>query len=763
MTSQKSSVSRSVAFYDFRHSFKALVIPGIITLLYNLYFFVLSPINSWKDCINAYTDTNNAAKIEELKKYYHCVMTGNFSDWTVIINMFFVFLGMLIAFFAFMYLNTKKSTNFYLSVGLTRKVMFRNRVLASMVVIFATVLIPTAIDVVFNIITFGHPNYILEYGLFNAVVTLSLIISGFAFMSIAMAAGVTVPDGIFFGGALVCAPTMLIAYGSVSAGAFLRGYGDDFTEELEKFSAFNPLFMLSGPYNVLQDTNRVTPPNDAMTYDEFGGYMYDLFIEGDYQYLTFKYIAPALGWIIGSAVLLGIAYLVYKNRKIENTGIIRRSYGATVGLAIFGGLCTTAIAALYFATKGESLATKPVLSIGIVAAVAFVTVAVIMWIFTNSIKRIKVWLIPSTIFAVATIVVSSVMATGGFGYSVYTPDTDKLACVKVNTDYMNSAGSLPSYEDYNMYSGFVYSNTSNTLGSFTTEEGIKKVYSVIDDLQPRDYTMQDSTVQIEYIFKNGKKTIREYSGITADGAKAVAGIAQSDEYKDGLSKILLSENRTDIATYINGKRDKEEYVRVGAIYDTLHNGTACISGVMAETISVENTKELRKALLQDLEKIGYSKIYSEDRELFSLVFEPDYYIDEFGDKVPTGDVVSYSVYSDMTNVIAYLESVGAMQKFKDYDLSKDVKKACIVPLKDIDLMPFLSRYYSFSKVDLQNAYEEYMDIDTAKQITDMADLKTLVTRGQIAGVYDENEDCILIVQFESGMAYRLLSSQDTKI
>ena len=108
MTSQKSSVSRSVAFYDFRHSFKALVIPGIITLLYNLYFFVLSPINSWKHCINAYTDANNAAKIEELKKYYHCVMTGNFSDWTAIINIFFVFLGMLIAFFAFMYLKMSK-------------------------------------------------------------------------------------------------------------------------------------------------------------------------------------------------------------------------------------------------------------------------------------------------------------------------------------------------------------------------------------------------------------------------------------------------------------------------------------------------------------------------------------------------------------------------------------------------------------------------------------------------------------------------------
>ena len=157
-------------------------------------------------------------------------------------------------------------------------------------------------------------------------------------MSIAMVAGVTVPDGIFFGGALVCAPTMLITYGSVSAGAFLRGYGDDFIEALEKFSAFNPLVMLSGSYNVFQDTNRVTLLNDTITFDKLGGCRYDLFIAGDYQYLTFKYIAPALGWIIGSAVLLGIAYLVYKNRKIENTGIIRRSYGATVGLAIFGAI-----------------------------------------------------------------------------------------------------------------------------------------------------------------------------------------------------------------------------------------------------------------------------------------------------------------------------------------------------------------------------------------------------------------------------------------
>ena len=64
---------------------------------------------------------------------------------------------------------------------------------------------------------------------------------------------------------------------------------------------------------------------------------------------------------------------------------------------------------------------------------------------------------------------------------------------------------------------------------------------------------------------------------------------------------------------------------------------------------------------------------------------------------------------------------------------------------------------------LTQGFMRTVDIDTAKQITDMADLKTLVTRGKIAGVYDKNEDCILIVQFESGMAYRLLSSQDTKI
>ncbi|MGN0531767.1 MAG: hypothetical protein ACI4IN_03115 [Eubacterium sp.] len=763
MTSQKSSVSKHVAYYDFRHSFKALIIPGIITLLYNLYFFVLSPINTWKECIAAVSDVNKMARIQQLKQYFHCIMTGDFADWTPITNIFIVFLGMLFAFFTFLYLYTKKSTNFYLSVGLTRKIMFRNRVLASVIVMLATVLIPTVIDIIINVVTFGHPNYILEYGLFNAIVTFGLMFSGFAFMSIAMVAGVTIPDSIFFGGALVCAPTMLMAYGSVSASAFLRGYGYDFVEKLVELSHFNPLVMLSGPYNVLQATNRVSVPNDSVSYDQLGYYRYDLFTDGDYQYLTFKYIAPALGWIIGSAVLLGIAYLVYKNRKIENTGIIRRSYGATVGLAIFGGLCTATIAALYFAAKSIMLALTPAVYIVVVAAVAFVTVAIIIWIFSKSIKNIKMWLLPSISLAVATVVVSSIMATGGFGYSVYTPDIDKLACVKVSTDYMNCAGAAVTDEDYSIYSGLVYSGTNNTLGTFTTQEGIKKVYSAIDAVQPREYSMQDSTVEIEYIFKNGKKTIRKYSNITADGAKAVASIAQCDEYKDRLNKLMLSENRPDIATYIDGKRDNVEYDEIGAMYDTLHNGTAGIYGVMAKSISVDNTKVLRKALLLDLEKIGYSKVYSEDKELFSLVFEPEYFTDEYGEKVPTGNIVSYSIYADMTNTIAYLESVGAMQRFKDYDLTKDVKKACIVPLKDIDLMMFISRYYNFSKVDKENSYEEYMDFDTAREITDMAELKELVARGQTTGVYDKNDDYILIVKFESGSVYRMLSSKDAKI
>ena len=237
MMSQKSSANKQTARYDFLHSFKSILLPTIVSAIYNLILFVLMPINQWKE-IKA-NCTNLLVTVSDMKQYVHSIIFGVGGSSNLSVGIFLVAVGVLFSFCAFLLLNTKKSVNFYLSVGVDRKTLFLNRVKSSVLAMAGTVFIPAAVSVIMNIATFGNAKYMVEYGLFIGIAVFALMLMGFSIMSIAMAACLTIPDSLFTGAGLVALPSLLTLVFSCFANGFLRGFRSDIEGDFLRFADYN--------------------------------------------------------------------------------------------------------------------------------------------------------------------------------------------------------------------------------------------------------------------------------------------------------------------------------------------------------------------------------------------------------------------------------------------------------------------------------------------------------------------------------------------
>lgn len=766
----------------------------IVSAIYNLVLFVLIPIDEWKG-LKGYC-ANSTVDISVMKQYVHSIIitAGGRSDLSV--GVFAVALGVLFSFCAFLLLNTKKSVNFYLSVGIDRKTLFFNRVKSSVLAMAATVFIPVAVSVIMNIATFGNAKYIVEYGLFIGIAIFVLMLMGFSIMSIAMAACLTIPDSLFTGAGLVALPSILSLVYSCFANGFLRGFRSDMESDFMRIGYFNPLLALCKS-NVTQAVNRLTRPKSNDLWAFLSGYTYEdsTFSLGGYEFLDFKFILPFVVWIPVCAVLLGIAYFVLKGRKTENTNIIRRSHGASLIVSAEIGMMVSIMAVQVLSNSNYAANSLPwIVKALIIFACVLISMAIVHLISYASIKKVKRWLIPSAGFAAIIAVAAGVFLTGGLGYSTYTPNVDEIESVKVSTSHMNeacSAGTRSYY--YSPYDGFDNDNNAlNTLGEFRDKQTTAIVNDTIaasaKDADSREY--KTTSVHYEYKLKNGKTIDRYYENISVDAIRALSKLAQTAEYQKKLEEMCigtsLSKEETENCLYVYddnmsfgasydvyGDYDDLNYDTYKCCYGLLHFGKASVISPFSEDgdVELENTDELRAALFSDLKKVGYANLFSNEKELFCILFERNlpeaeaedeeyYYIDS--------EHLLYPIYANMTDTIAYFKDKGLMDSINKLMVPKGVVKAEVIDLPNSFLLTnFMTGYYKFEMVSLNsdadnNYYEDYDSMDIIAEYSDKNTINSLISKSRSTGLY-EQDDCILRLKFKDYTAYRIIKKADLNL
>lgn len=770
MTSQKSSVNKQAAKFDFKFSFKNIIVPSALTFIVAMIVFVFMPMQEYYYIIRSSGDGDT---------YYDVMYKNILSVFTTLgyqgriwLNILAVAGGVLFAFCAFYFLNKKKSVNFFMSTGINRRTMFTNRVLSSAIMIALTTGVPLLIDTIFNISAFGHGAYMLEFGFFAFLGMFSMFMSGFAIMSAAMCMCTTVIDALFSGAFLVVAPYAVVYSVQALLTDLLRGYGDN-SDLLSKCAVFTPLFSSSKlgsrefGETLFHSISQMKNTNVAYIDVEYSASSFNSYFNTDgYTHIGYKFFFGALLWIAVSVVLLFVANYCLKKRKAENTAIIRRSKASSIVVSYILGLASIiAVGALLMLAK-ERVNIPSVLIALICAIVFFLVSAVVQLAAYADIKKPKTYLVTAAAGTIIPLVFALILSFGGFGYTTYVPELSEVESCTVNTSDMNASFGQTYYGDVENLSFFHYYANNNMCSDFTDKADIERVLRAEKTAQKREFYKGYSNATFEFKLKNGKTVTRSFDDITEDAVKALANLTSTKEMQKQVENQFLVPAEDIVET--------KDYYSVNYNYSStdapITQSDAYAYAADGKRFKIDNTLEFRKALLADVKKVGYSRQFTSDRELFVIGFVSTEAgpVDDDTDKFANDEniFVAYSIYDDMTNVLNYLKKVGVYDKVVGHDCTKNVESVTLISVTDKALrsqVEYWNARFAGGITSSKNTDASEIKIieRNGKKYTDKESISKYIKASTVGGYYHD-DDMILMIKYKSGDTVLRLLRADKK-
>ncbi|MGN0528338.1 MAG: hypothetical protein ACI4IE_04320 [Eubacterium sp.] len=690
MTSKKYSVDKRTASYDLKQSYKSIIVPAVISLVVMSENFLY---NIW-ELTNSMSDDGTLYGIAAAKNMYAYYLTSNMNES---IGLSCCVVGILFALFSFSYIMRKKKVNVFFSMPIDRAAMYKNRVLASVSLMAGTILVPLIVDVIVNVHLFGNARFMLIMGFWLFAESMVYMLTSFAFMSVALALCYTMLEGVLFGLSLMGFPYILTVLCDQFNSAFLDGYSR--TSSLDSMYLYSygeyyfhrPLYLettIVNPFMFGVPAGSNTPANDiySICYSEKG-----------FAYPGFKYILPIIVWAIISIALIFLAKRLFINRKAEKTGIFSSNKPAIVFISVSASL----LVAAYSAYILIDTLSKPVTAV-ISVVMALLCSLVISAILNKKIVLPKHSYATAAVVTVFTAVFSAVLIGGGFGYSSYVPEYDKVEAAYISNNIVDDKFALTnSYPSY--YNGIPESDSflDNDFGVFEGEDDLKIFTETAKKIVKNDSTDDKNMIYVVYRLKNGKNVYRYYKNVSADVNYSVLSLTQTESYKNELKSNLLPEKygkstfRDKVKKY--GFSTATQNTEYDIPSDSLADGQFYIGYYSTgdDTKVPSNTPELREALLKDLLNTKPDQYFkSDEKSLCSIGFtsyneieNEKAFVEEIYDDTDAytgyGYDYTYRVYPYMTNTVNYLKSVGAL-KDKDIEISKNsLKSVYCISRKDV--------------------------------------------------------------------------------
>lgn len=704
MTSLKSSANKQSALFDFKYSLKNLIFPSIVSLLVAGFYFVFAPLSTIQNFFHGNAKLGNPQIIELIKREYAVMLTVGDRYSYVITGIMAILVGVLFAFVAFSFLMSKKKINVFFSNGVNRATIFKNRVLASMLLMALTTAIPLIADVAINTSIFGHSGYMAWHGflLFGEYFTFMLV--GFSMMSISMMLCNTIVECLFFGAGIIWLPTFLVTSFQFLCTVFLRGYGfgNFFLNDsaywsksaLYNTAIANPLFFgkafgnYSLGYNLFSFTHR-SAIYEGPVVDTFYGYV-DTYGKG-YKWAQMNIIAPFLIWLAIAVLFIFVAKKLLLARKAENAGIYASQ---PIVSTIFTIEAAVAISSLTILSSNESDNSKA-LSIALWLIALFISYFVIISLCKWTVKHNKKTVVTPFATLGCLLVLVCIFSTGGFGYTTYIPDIKDVKYATISNYGTNATGNegtqYPSITnnatDWNIF----YSYNNYQLAVFSSEEDLKKLTEVNKSIAKETDNMTGNEITVSYYLKNGKIVERRFTTTDYNACYDVLSLTDTDAYRDEFEFFMSSKRKnetkstiTDIAAKENDHGKLFNYYSESEIKELLHNRQALM--ILSDSVTqkeIKNTDALKDAILADKTAVDYNaRFRSKDKPIGEIIFyDKSYHLGETpyteqdvtdAESYQIAQAIKFYLYESMTNTIAYLKSTG------EYDLLKEAENQEIV-------------------------------------------------------------------------------------
>lgn len=810
MTSQKSSANKISASFDFKRALRSLIIPSIVSFLAASYYFVVLIYNSF---YQLYDRTDPAGFVEKVRKYIALGLTytgyepfiysGNITS--IIICLTAICVGVLFAFASYRFLMKKKCVNVYLSLGVDRRTIFKNRTLASMLLMAVTSGVPIIIDIIMNIHFLGDPAYIISHGFYVFIEYYTFMLVGFSMMSIAMLICNNVLEGLVFGAGFILSPTVLLGSLHMLFSVYLRGYGSEsfFSSGvnsgrslLNHMSIFNPICFGKpfGNYgltvNVFSFTYRGVKHTDGsdVVYGSYNGYGKEV--------IPFEYMLPVIIWLAVCAVFIIVARKLFLARKAENAGM----YGANnfVNVFIASEISILASADVMYLLGYSQLNVKlnGILNLVIGVLVFIALYFVILSIAKRKIKQSKRTVIPSAVTACLICITVAVLSAGGFGYSTRVPDFEDVKYATITSNAVDASGtqSYKYYENYyNPSSDIINSYYVANFALFTEEEDLQKLADVHRALAEKTDNMTGSQVSVTYVLNDGSIMKRTYNDTDYDACYNVLSLTDTNAYRNELKYLMSSEEKYNY----NGNLSKiSDYSYDYDCFFSLNEDTAknlfheCDAKLVLpnkDIKAIENTDALKDAILADRISMTYDQIYkSDEKPIAKILFIDDdwgkaMYIDYDDPQYANANsnTISFNLYPSMTYTVNYLKSTGEYDLItEDNSLEKfSISSAKVMKCSDViqkvsEENYILSGYASYLfegsvfgiALDAKPQIEDYYNpaplvFEDADKFMDTQQIKTLSEVSTSFG-YFSPDDYIVYFENPSGAGYTALLRAD---
>lgn len=721
MTSRQFSANKKAAEYDFKLSLKNLIIPTVLTFISSLIMFVISPLNS---VFSLYFNTR--FNIEQLRKEVVLALTNMmFGEYA---GLCFLFFGMLYAIISFGFIMNKKAVNVFFSTSVDRRTIYKNRILASVLMIASATAIPILVDIIINILFLGNAGYVIICGLTLFAGTFVYTLTGFAIMSVAMILCSTFFEAVLFGVAAVGAPSVAVYFVDSFCTAFLKGYyhndllnyyaGTVFAQPslFHYTSIINPLLMgkacgaqHSIGDNIFNFVYRVNNTNDWMS----AGTVFN-----GYEKLTFDYVLPFIVWAAISVGLICIARGLFIKFKAENAGVHGSSVFASRFFVVVCmiALCAFWVDAVSFVYDDLSRVANIVVTVVIGALLMLIAYFILISICRRTAHHsAREFAVPASAIA-GVIVFTCILSTGAFGYSTYVPESDKIDRAIITTNITDMSASefttIPTEDSYYEDIFPDYHSGNAAIGIFDDEEDLKLFTDINKDLVKKTDNMTGNGVCVYYMLKDGSVVSRFYDSTDYDASYRILSLRDSKAVKDELNYLFTGKiNDTPAERKTNGlsfgaevlfsyssETDAARVIQGGRIY------AVSSDGIMNGNL-IKNTPELRQALLNDLLSQTYEQRFKPNEAAIGGLFfsSNDYLSDDNSSYYYTvetlleqelGEDVYYSsfeggyyIYPSMTNTVNYLKSTGEYDLFapkEDEILSISIEKCGAVRAKQFE-------------------------------------------------------------------------------
>lgn len=811
MTSQKSSANKLSASFDFKRALKSMIFPSIVSFLVALYFFVIRVYSTF----STYMDRANPAKtIENIRNNVVLALTSTDYDLifgvgnlvSLYMGVFAIIAGVLFAFTAYVFLMRKKCVNVYLSIGVNRKTIYKNRTIAGMLLMAVSAVIPIIIDIVMNIHFLGDAGYIIYHGVFVFIEYYTYMLVGFSMMSITMMLCNTIVECLFFGAGFIWAPTVLVTAFNELCYVYLRGYNivsvysANMTEGrsmLNHTSIINPVFFGKALGNYNLHINVFSFVNRGVK--DYSEDYYISFTSFGREYLSKEYIIPIIIWLAVSSVFIFIARQFFLKRKAENAGL----HGVKTSVNVFVALELSLLAAVatvaVLASRMFEIHLNSVITMIIAIAVFAVVYFILMSISKRKIKQSIKTFIPAAVTAGAVCITAVILSTGGFGYTDRTPaieDIDYAMISSYATDAMGNESPRGNNGSYRVNSEIFSSVLGYYIGSFTDEKDLQKFIEIHKSVAKKTDNMTGNTVRIIYRLKDGSKMQRTYYTTDYDACYNVLSLTDSDAYHKELEYLLSSEQKDNNEGGISkdSSSDIFTYISEADIKKMLVGGDAkLISSDGFAYNDIKNTDALRDAVLADRLAMTYNEIYKpSEKPLGYILFMDQKWYEIYSDygNVSGNDpaqeddysyegvsqTITFYIYPSMANTINYLKSTGEYSILKPDDSLEryNITSARIMKISDFraskckwDYIEESDLSYLFERSGKQITtlgtqipddgwYDDGFEIfNDGMKITDSSQLKELSDASRIFG-YAEQEDYIVCFQNDDGVCYTSL-------